>query len=173
MDLSVSVPILCSFYHYCSVVQLVVRDGDHQKVLLLLRMIKIQFSKHMKLKKWKTKVWILWSFLEGGTGYPWKDRDKVWSRDWRNDHPETATPGDPSHKQPPKPDTIADANKILPIGALYSCLLRGSASAWQIQKWMFTVIHWTEHRVPNEETRESTKGSEGGLQPHRRNNNMK
>jgi hypothetical protein len=26
-------------------------------------------------------------------------------------HPETAPPGDPSHKQPPNPDTIADTNK--------------------------------------------------------------
>ena len=26
-------------------------------------------------------------------------------------------PGDPSHKQPPKPDTIVDANKSLPTGA--------------------------------------------------------
>jgi hypothetical protein len=34
--------------------------------------------------------------------------------------------------------------------AWYSCLLRGSASAWQIQKWMPTAIHWTEHMVPNE-----------------------
>jgi hypothetical protein len=32
-------------------------------------------------------------------------RDKVWCRDWRNEHPETAPPGDPSHKQPPNPDT--------------------------------------------------------------------
>jgi hypothetical protein len=35
---------------------------------------------------------------------------QMWSRDWRKDHPETATPGDLSHKQPPKPDTIAYAN---------------------------------------------------------------
>ena len=28
-------------------------------------------------------------------------RDKVWSRDGRNDHPATVPPGDPSHKQPP------------------------------------------------------------------------
>jgi hypothetical protein len=48
---------------------------------------------------------------------------------------ETAPPGDPSHKQPPNPDTIADANKSLLKGAWYSCLLRGSASAWLIQKW--------------------------------------
>jgi hypothetical protein len=29
------------------------------------------------------------------------------------DHPETAPPEDPSHNQPPKPDTIAYASKIL------------------------------------------------------------
>ena len=28
-----------------------------------------------------------------------------------NDHPDTAPPGDPSHKQPSKPDTIVDVNK--------------------------------------------------------------
>ena len=46
-----------------------------------------------------------------------------------NDHPESATPGDPSHKQPPKSDTIVDANKSLLTGARHSYLLRGSASA--------------------------------------------
>ena len=30
---------------------------------------------------------------------------------------ETAPPGDPSHKQPPNPDTMADANKSLLTGA--------------------------------------------------------
>ena len=37
-----------------------------------LRIPKIQFAKPMKLKR-KTKVWILRSFLEGGTKYPWKE----------------------------------------------------------------------------------------------------
>jgi hypothetical protein len=37
--------------------------------------------------------------------------------------------GDPSHKQPPNPDTMADANKSLLAGACYSRLLRSSASA--------------------------------------------
>ena len=54
---------------------------------------------------------------------------------------ETAIPGDLSHKQPPNLDTIADANKSLLTGAWYSCLLRGSASAWLIQRWMYTVIY--------------------------------
>jgi hypothetical protein len=31
----------------------------------------------------------------------------------KHDHPKT---GDPSHKQPPNPDTIADANKSLLTG---------------------------------------------------------
>jgi hypothetical protein len=32
---------------------------------------------------------------------------------WKKGHPETASPGDPSHKQPPNPDPIAYANKFL------------------------------------------------------------
>ena len=42
---------------------------------------------------------------------------------------QTAPPGNPSHKQPPNPDTIADASKILLTGDCYSYLLRGFASA--------------------------------------------
>jgi hypothetical protein len=34
----------------------------------------------------------------------------------RMDHPETAPPRDPSHKQPPNANTIAYASKILPTG---------------------------------------------------------
>jgi hypothetical protein len=37
--LPVSVPIPCSFYHYCSVIQLEVMGGDTPKVLLLLRIV--------------------------------------------------------------------------------------------------------------------------------------
>ena len=86
-------------------------------------------------------------------------RETECSRDWRNDHPETALPGDPSHKQPPKPDTIVDANKSLLTEAWYSCLLRGFARAWQIQKWMLLLNHWTEYKVPNGGARERTEGA--------------
>jgi hypothetical protein len=72
---------------------------------------------------------------------------------------------DPSHKQPPNPDTMADANKSLLTGAWHSCLLRAFASAWQIQKWMLTIVYWMEHKVPNEEARESTQGAEGVWSP--------
>jgi hypothetical protein len=64
-----------------------------------------------------------------------------------------APSGDPSHNQPPNPDTIAYASKILPTGPWYSCLLWGYASSWQIQKWMLKVIYWMDHRAPNEGAR--------------------
>jgi hypothetical protein len=62
-------------------------------------------------------------------------------------------------------DTTMDANKSLLKGAWYSCLLRGSASPWQIQNWMFIAIHLTGHRVPNEGARERTQGAEGVCSP--------
>jgi hypothetical protein len=81
------------------------------------------------------------------------------------DHLETATPGDPSHNQPPNTDTIAYASKILLKGPWYSCLLWGYASAWQTQKWMLTVSYWMEHRAPNGGARESTQGAKGVCNP--------
>jgi hypothetical protein len=66
---------------------------------------------------------------------------------------------------PPNPDTIVDANKSLLTGAWYSCLPRGSSSAWQIQNWMLTDIHWMEYRVPNKGASESTQGAEGVCSP--------
>jgi hypothetical protein len=120
----------------------------------------------MKLKKKEDQSVILWSFLEGEQNtYGRSYRDKVLSRDWRNDHPETGPPGNPSHKQPPKPDTVVDANKHLLTGSWYSYLLRGSSSAWQIQKWMLPAIHWAQHRIPNVGARESSQGAGGVCRP--------
>ena len=65
------------------------------------------------------------------------------------------------------PYYIVDTNKSLLTGGWYNCLLRGSISAWQIQKWVLTVIHWTVHRVPNEGVRERTQGAEGVCSPIR------
>jgi hypothetical protein len=67
--------------------------------------------------------------------------------------------------QPPNPDTIAYASKILLSGPWYSCLIWGYASAWQIQKWMLTVIYRMEHRALNGGARESTQGAEGVCNP--------
>jgi hypothetical protein len=92
-------------------------------------------------------------------------RDKVWSKYWRNDHPMTARPGNPSHIQSPNPDTFVCANKCLLTEASYSCLWRCSATAWQIQRWMLTDIHWTEHNVSSEGARERTQGAKGVSSP--------
>jgi hypothetical protein len=46
-----------------------------------------------------------------------------------------------------------------------SIYLRGSASAWQTQRWMFSANYWTEHRIHNEGARESTQGAEGVCSP--------
>ena len=72
---------------------------------------KIQFAKHMKLKK-KEGQSVDTSKREQNThGRSYKD--KFLSRDYRNDHSETAPPGDPSQIQPQNPATIVDANNIL------------------------------------------------------------
>ena len=44
-------------------------------------------------------------------------------------HPETVSPGDPSHIQSQNAETILDSKKCMLTGALYSYLLRGSARA--------------------------------------------
>jgi hypothetical protein len=72
---------------------------------------------------------------------------------------------DPSHKPPPNPDTMADANKSPLTGTWYSCLLRASASAWQTQKWLLTVSYWMVHWASNGGARESTQGVEGIWNP--------
>jgi hypothetical protein len=43
--------------------------------------------------------------------------------------------------------------------------LRDSDSAWQIQKWMLTIIHWTEHKVHNEELKKVPKELKGSEAP--------
>jgi hypothetical protein len=51
-----------------------------------------------------------------------------------------------------------DAKKCLLTGAWYNCLLRCSASVWQIQRSMLSANHWTEHGVTNGGVRERTEG---------------
>jgi hypothetical protein len=69
------------------------------------------------------------------------------------------------NKKPPNPDTIAYASKILLKGPWYTCLVWGYTSAWQIQKWMLTVIYKMELRAPIGGARESTQGAEGVCDP--------
>jgi hypothetical protein len=93
--------------------------------------------------------------------YPWKELQRQSSELRQKEGPSRdCPPGDPSHKLQPNQDTTAYANNILLTGPWYSCLLKGSSSAWQIQKWMLSVIHWMEHKVLNEEAREITEVAE-------------
>jgi hypothetical protein len=49
--------------------------------------------------------------------------------------------------------------------SLWGYWLGGFASAWQIQRWILSVNHWTEHRVPNEGARERIQGAERAFSP--------
>ena len=68
-------------------------------------------------------------------------------------------------KQSPNSNTIMFDKKCLMTIAWYSCLLRDSAIAWQIQRWVLVASHWTEHRVHNGGVREITEGSERVCNP--------
>jgi hypothetical protein len=48
---------------------------------------------------------------------------------------------------------------------VYQGLLSGYAGAWQILKWMLTVIYCMGNRDPNEGARESTQGAKGVCNP--------
>ena len=119
----------------------------------------------MKLKKKEDQSVNTSFLLRMGNKIPVEgvNRDKVWSRAWRNDHPETTPLGDPPHKQPPNPDTIAYSRKILLTEPWYSYLLWGTAI--HIKNWMLTVMYWMEHRAPNEGARKSTQGAKGVCNP--------
>jgi hypothetical protein len=66
--------------------------------------------------------------------------------------------------QTPNPDAIADAKYLL-TGVWYSCLPRGSARAWPIQKWMLTGNHRTDRGDPNGGVRERTEDAEEVCNP--------
>jgi len=80
-----------------------------------LRIAKKNFKDHTKLKKKEDQNVEASVLLRRGNKNIHGRRygDKVWSREWRKGHPETASPGDPSHLRTPNPVTIADARKYL------------------------------------------------------------
>ena len=132
------------------------------------RISKIQFAKHMKLKKKETNMWMLhppppYNGEQNTHGRSY--RAKVCRWDQRMGHQETSPTGNPSHNQQPNTDSIINASKILLKDPWYSCLLIGYARALLIQKWLFTVVYCMEHWAPNEGARENTQGDEGVCNP--------
>ena len=76
-------------------------------------------------------MWILQSVLLRRENKTLKGgiTETKYRRDWREGHPETVPPGDPSHIQTPNPDTFEALKKRLPTETCYNCVLRGSARA--------------------------------------------
>jgi hypothetical protein len=129
------------------------------------RILKIQFTKHMKLKK-KTKVWILHPFLEWGTKYLWKELQRqslelrqkdgpCWVCSTWLSIPSSAT----KHKH------YCISQQDFAKGLWYSCLFWGYAGAWQTQKWRLTFRYWMDHRAPNGGARECIQEAKGICNP--------
>ena len=76
-------------------------------------------------------------------------RTKKWNNDWRQSHPQTTPPWDPSQAQTPNPDPFPDAKICLQIGAWHGCPLRSSARTWLRQMQILTANHWTDHEDTN------------------------
>ena len=133
---------------------------------LKLRIPKIQLTDHMKLKIRKTKMWILWFFLGGGTKYPWVETERQ-SVEYRlNERSLRDCPIClPFSIVSLHPGAIVDANKSLLTRAWYSYLLRDSVSACQILRRMLSANHWTDHRDCRSGDRERTQGTEGFCSP--------
>ena len=147
----------------------VIRYALTNKWILIqkLRIPQIQFAKHKKIKK-KEDQCVDTSFLlriankipmEGVKETKFRAEMKGWTIQRL---PHLGIHPIISHQTQ---TLLHSASKILMKGPWYSCLIWGYASAWQIQKWMLTVIYKMEHRVPNGEARESTQGAEGVCNP--------
>ena len=123
---------------------------------------KIQFAKHKKIKK-REDQWVDTSFLlrignyitmKGVTETKFGAKMKGWTIQrlpHQGIHPIV------SHQM----QTLLHMPARFLLKRRYSCLVWWYASAWQIQKWMLTVIYKMEHRTPNVRTRESMQGAEG------------
>jgi hypothetical protein len=60
----------------------------------------------------------MWSFLEGGSKYPWEEIQRQSVEQRLKERPSRdSPPEDPSHIESPNSDTIVDANKCLLTGA--------------------------------------------------------
>jgi hypothetical protein len=139
---------------------------DKQILAQKLRIPKIQFAKYLKLKKEDQSVDTL-LILRMGSKIPMEGvtETKLGAEmEGRTIHrlPQLGIHLIYNHQT----QTLFHMpERFLLTGPRYSYLLSGSASAWQIQKWMLTVIYWMEHSAPNEGARESTQRAKGVCNP--------
>jgi hypothetical protein len=130
---------------------------------------KIQFAKHMKLKKKEDQSIDTLFLLRRGNKIQMKGVTKTKFRAETEGTTIERLPHPGTH-----PINNHQTQTLLQIPTRFcwqdsditvSC--RGYASARQVQKWMLTVIYWMEHRVPNEEARQNIQGAEGVCSPIR------
>ena len=84
--------------------------------------------------------------------------ETFWRWEKRKDHPETAPPGDASHRQPPNPDNIAYASKIFwqDTGIAISCEAMPVPGKYRIGYsqssigWYTRPLMWNLEKVPKE-----------------------
>jgi hypothetical protein len=72
-----------------------------------LRILKIQFEKHVRPKRRKTKLWILHSSLEWGIKYPCRELQRQsWEQRQKEGSSRDCPSWDSPHKQSPNPVTM-------------------------------------------------------------------
>jgi hypothetical protein len=134
-----------------------------------IRICKIQFTDHMKLKNKEDQSVDSLVLLRKGNKIPMGgDTEKKCGAETegrtiqRLPHLEIH----PIHTYQTHPDTIVDVNKCLLTGACYSCPLRDSASAWHIFRggWSQPAIG-LRTRSPMEELEKGSKELKGFATP--------
>jgi len=129
---------------------------------------KIAFTDHMNPK---CGLYIPGYMVEQNT-YRRNYVAKILRSVWKKGHPEIVPPGNTSHIQSPNADTIPNVTKCMFTGMWYRFHLRGSASTWQIHRWILTAKHWTENGVLEWGVRKQVCRKRRGLWPQRRNSNI-
>ena len=111
-------------------------------------------------------MWIHWSFLEGGTKYPWEElqRQSVEQRLKERTSRDCPTWGSIPYTVT-KLKHYCGFQKVLPDRSLIK-LSPERLCQCLTNTEMDALSHpWTEHRVPNEGARERTQGAEGVCSP--------
>ena len=123
------------------------------------RLLKIQFAKRMKLEMKEDQSVDTSLVLIMGNKIPMEGvTETFWRWEKRKDHPETAPPGDASHRQPPNPDNIAYASKIFwqDTGIAISCEAMPVPGKYRIGYsqssigWYTRPLMWNLEKVPKE-----------------------
>jgi len=109
-----------------------------------------------------TKMWMLQSFLEGGTKYSWEEIQGQWVEHWVKERPSRDCPtwGFIPYAAT-KPSHYCWCQEVLADRAWYGCLLRGSDRVFLIPIKMLATNHHTEPGTPVEGLEKGLSGLKG------------